>query len=166
MASINKVILVGNLGRDPETRYSSDGTNAVTVLNLATTRRYRNQAGETVSETEWHRVTLFSRLAEIAKDYARKGSLIYVEGRLRTRRYTGKDGIERFATEIIGETLQLLDRRSGEQHDVDDGFESAPRARQAAPTAAPAAAPAARPAAPAPAAAGTSIDTLDEDVPF
>ncbi len=132
MASINKVILIGNLGRDPEVRYSADGANSVTVLNLATTRRYRNQAGETINETEWHRVTLFSRLAEIAKEYARKGSLIYVEGRLRTRRYTGKDGIERFTTEIIGETLQLLDRRSSEQHDVDDGFESAPRARQSA----------------------------------
>lgn len=166
MASINKVILVGNLGRDPEVRYSADGANSVTVLNLATTRRYRNQAGETINETEWHRVTLFSRLAEIAKEYARKGSLIYVEGRLRTRRYTGKDGIERFTTEIIGETLQLLDRRSSEQHDVDDGFESAPRARQSAP-ATPASAPAARPTAtPAPAAAGASIDTVDEDVPF
>ncbi len=157
MASINKVLLIGNLGRDPETRYSSDGKTAITVLNMATTRRYRNTDGQTVSETEWHRVTLFSRLAEIAKDYLRKGSAVYIEGRLRTRRYTGKDGIERFATEIVAEQMQMLDRRSNEQHDVDDGFESAPRSRPAehshsAPSAAPA--------------SSGGIDSLDEDVPF
>lgn len=162
MASINKVIIVGNLGRDPETRYSADGGSAVTTLNVATTRRYRNAENQTVSDTEWHRIVLFSRLAEIAKDYLHKGSLVYIEGRLKTRRYTGKDGIERYATEIIGEQMQLLDRRQADQQGMDDGFESAPRpaARPAS-----AAAPAARPAV-QPAAAAAPIDQLDEDVPF
>ncbi len=162
MASINKVIIVGNLGRDPETRYSADGGSAVTTLNVATTRRYRNAENQTVSDTEWHRIVLFSRLAEIAKDYLHKGSLVYIEGRLKTRRYTGKDGIERYATEIIGEQMQLLDRRQADQQGMDDGFESAPR-----PAARPvsAAAPAARPAV-QPAAAAAPIDQLDEDVPF
>ncbi|MDY3116215.1 MAG: single-stranded DNA-binding protein [Sutterella sp.] len=162
MASINKVILVGNLGRDPETRYTADGSTAITALNLATTRRYRDSSGQTVSETEWHRVTLFSRLAEVAKDYARKGSLIYVEGRLRTRRYTDKDGIERYVTEIIGEQLQLLDRRNSDQQNVDDGFESAPRPQPR--TAAPAAPASHSTPAAAPSAGG--IDALEEDVPF
>ena len=111
MASINKVILIGNLGRDPETRYTTDGGTAITTLNIATTRRYRNAEGQTVSETEWHRVVLFSRLAEIAKEYLHKGSQCYIEGRLRTRKYQAKDGTDRYATEIIGETMQLLDRR-------------------------------------------------------
>lgn len=161
MASINKVILVGNLGRDPETRYSSDGNTAITSLNLATTRRYRSASGEQISETEWHRITLFARLAEIAKEYLRKGSLVYIEGRLRTRRYTGKDGIERFMTEVIAEQLQLLDRRSTEQHDIDDGFESTPRPAR------PASTPHHEPT-PAPAAAipSQTIDDLEEDVPF
>ncbi len=157
MASINKVLLVGNLGRDPETRYSTDGKTAITAMSLATTRRYRNPEGETVTETEWHRVTLFSRLAEIAKEYLRKGSLVYIEGRLRTRRYTGKDGIERFTTEIIAEQMQMLDRRSSDQHDVDDGFESTPRARQSE---------SAAPQNSAPAMPAGGIDSLDEDVPF
>ena len=108
MASINKVILIGNLGRDPETRYTTDGGTAITTLNIATTRRYRNAEGQTVSETEWHRVVLFSRLAEIAKEYLHKGSQCYIEGRLRTRKYQAKDGTDRYATEIIGETMQLL----------------------------------------------------------
>ena len=82
MASINKVIIVGNLGRDPETRYSADGGTAMTTLNIATTRRYRNAEQQTVSETEWHRIVLFGRLAEIAKEYLRKGSQAYGEGRL------------------------------------------------------------------------------------
>ena len=95
MASINKAIIVGNLGRDPETRYTADGGTAITSLSVATTRRYRNADGQTVSETEWHRIVLFSRLAEIAKDYLRKGSLVYIEGRIRTRRYQAKDGTDR-----------------------------------------------------------------------
>ncbi|MDY4162594.1 MAG: single-stranded DNA-binding protein [Sutterella sp.] len=160
MASINKAIIVGNLGRDPETRYTADGGTAITSLSVATTRRYRNADGQTVSETEWHRIVLFSRLAEIAKDYLRKGSLVYIEGRIRTRRYQAKDGTDRYATEIIGETLQLLDRRQSDQQGMDDGFESAPR-----PAVRPNPAPVQQPAV-QPAATAAPIDQLDEDVPF
>ena len=161
MASINKAIIVGNLGRDPETRYTADGGTAITMLSVATTRRYRNAEGQTVSETEWHRIVLFSRLAEIAKDYLRKGSLVYVEGRIRTRRYQAKDGTDRYTTEIVGETLQLLDRRQSDQQGMDDGFESAPR-----PAARPTTAPAPQPAAAPSAATSAPIDQLEEDVPF
>lgn len=161
MASINKAIIVGNLGRDPETRYTADGGTAITMLSVATTRRYRNAEGQTVSETEWHRIVLFSRLAEIAKDYLRKGSLVYVEGRIRTRRYQAKDGTDRYTTEIVGETLQLLDRRQSDQQGMDDGFESAPR-----PAARPTPAPAPQPAATPSAATSAPIDQLEEDVPF
>ena len=160
MASINKAIIVGNLGRDPETRYTADGGTAITSLSVATTRRYRNADGQTVSETEWHRIVLFSRLAEIAKDYLRKGSLVYIDGRIRTRRYQAKDGTDRYATEIIGETLQLLDRRQSDQQGMDDGFESAPR-----PAVRPNPAPVQQPAV-QPAATAAPIDQLDEDVPF
>ena len=161
MASINKAIIVGNLGRDPETRYTADGGTAITMLSVATTRRYRNAEGQTVSETEWHRIVLFSRLAEIAKDYLRKGSLVYVEGRIRTRRYQAKDGTDRYTTEIVGEMLQLLDRRQSDQQGMDDGFESAPR-----PAARPTPAPAPQPAAAPSAATSAPIDQLEEDVPF
>ena len=160
MASINKAIIVGNLGRDPETRYTAYGGTAITSLSVATTRRYRNADGQTVNETEWHRIVLFSRLAEIAKDYLRKGSLVYIEGRIRTRRYQAKDGTDRYATEIIGETLQLLDRRQSDQQGMDDGFESAPR-----PAVRPNPAPVQQPAV-QPAATAAPIDQLDEDVPF
>ena len=115
MASINKVILIGNLGRDPETRYTTDGGTAITTLNIATTRRYRNAEGQTVSETEWHRVVLFSRLAEIAKEYLHKGSQCYIEGRLRTRKYEDKQGGERWVTEIIAEQLQLLRQKDSDE---------------------------------------------------
>lgn len=161
MASINKAIIVGNLGRDPETRYTADGGTAITMLSVATTRRYRNAEGQTVSETEWHRIVLFSRLAEIAKDYLRKGSLVYVEGRIRTRKYQAKDGTDRYTTEIVGETLQLLDRRQSDQQGMDDGFESAPR-----PAVRPTPAPAPQPAAAPSAATSAPIDQLEEDVPF
>ncbi len=160
MASINKVILVGNLGRDPETREIGDNS-VLTSMSLATTRRYKNRDGENVDETEWHRIVFFGRTAEIARDFLKKGSQAYVEGRLRTRRYQDKDGIERYVTEIVGETLQLLDRRNADQQSVSDGFTSAPRARTQ-----PASRPQApqQPAAPAPAAQG--IDGIEEDIPF
>ena len=168
MASINKVILIGNLGRDPETRYTTDGGTAITTLNIATTRRYRNAEGQTVSETEWHRVVLFSRLAEIAKEYLHKGSQCYIEGRLRTRKWTDQNGNDRWTTEVVCENMQLLGGRDGSGQGgpsggyvpAGDGFESAPR--PAAPRS-PAAAP--QPQA-SPAAASAPIDSLDEDVPF
>ncbi len=157
MASVNKVILVGNLGRDPEkVEFGSNG-GVLCNLSLATSRRYNDRNGQQVEETEWHRVVLFGRTAEIAVQYLRKGSQAYIEGRIRTRKYTDKEGIERYSTEIVGETLQLLDRRGDDRQNIDDGFTSAPRTRPQPQ----------RQAAPAPAqSAPDSIDTLEEDVPF
>ena len=110
MASINKVIIVGNLGRDPELKEYSNGL--IANLSIATTRRYNGKDGQPVSETEWHRVVFFGRTAEICRDYLANGSCVYVEGRLRTRKYQAQDGSDRSMTEILGETLQLLDRRN------------------------------------------------------
>lgn len=109
MGSVNKVILVGNLGAEPDVRYLQDNRPVVT-LSIATTRSYKNQAGQRVDETEWHRVVFFARLAEICGQYLHKGSQIYVEGRLRTRKYE-KDGITRYATEIMGESMTMLSSR-------------------------------------------------------
>jgi single-strand DNA-binding protein len=112
MASVNKVILLGNLGRDPETRYSPDGA-AITNVSIATTRRYKDSSGQQQEETEWHRVVFFARLAEIAGEYLRKGRPVYVEGRLRTRKWTDKEGVEKYTTEVVAENMQLLGSRDG-----------------------------------------------------
>jgi single-strand DNA-binding protein len=113
MASVNKVILVGNLGRDPEVRYMPDG-NALCNLNLATTYAWKDKAsGDKKEETEWHRVTLRNRLAEVAGEYLKKGSPVYIEGRLRTRKWTDKENIERYTTEIVADSMQLLGSRGG-----------------------------------------------------
>nr|WP_257790046.1 single-stranded DNA-binding protein [Alcaligenes faecalis] len=119
MASVNKVILVGNLGRDPEVRYSAEGS-AICNISIATTSQWKDRtSGEKREETEWHRVVFYNRLAEIAGEYLRKGRPVYVEGRLRTRKWTGQDGQERFTTEIIAEQMQMLDgtlhRQTGNQ---------------------------------------------------
>ena len=101
MASVNKVILIGNLGRDPEVRYTPSGS-AVCNVGIATTRNWKNKdSGERQEETEWHRVVFFDRLAEIAGEYLKKGRPVYVEGRLRTRKWTDKDGVEKYSTEIV-----------------------------------------------------------------
>ncbi|MCZ4053202.1 single-stranded DNA-binding protein [Oxalobacter sp. OxGP1] len=108
MASINKVILIGHLGRDPENRYLPSGEQ-VTSIAIATTDRWRDKAtGDMKEQTEWHRISFFGKLAEIAGQYLKKGSQVYVEGRIRTRKYTDREGIERYATEIIGDTMQML----------------------------------------------------------
>ena len=108
MASINKVILVGNLGRDPEVRYTPDN-NAITNISIATTDRYKDKAtGEQKEITEWHRVVFFNRLGEIAAEYLKKGSQVYIEGKLRTRKWTDKDGAEKYSTEIIANQLLML----------------------------------------------------------
>ena len=108
MASVNKVILIGNLGRDPEVRYTPSGS-AVCNLNLATTRNWKNrESGERQEETEWHRVVLYDRQAEIAGEYLKKGRQVYIEGSLRTDKYTDKDGVERFSTDIIAAEMQML----------------------------------------------------------
>lgn len=111
MASVNKVILVGNLGRDPETRYTADGS-AVTNISVATTSTWKDKtSGEKREETEWHRVTFFGRLAEIAGEYLRKGAPVYIEGRLKTRKWQDKEGQTRYSTDIIAEQLQMLGSR-------------------------------------------------------
>lgn len=107
MASVNKVILLGNLGRDPETRYTTDGS-AVTNLNIATSEQWKDKSGEKQERTEWHRVVLFGRTAEIAGEYLKKGRSVYIEGRLQTRKYTDKDGVEKYSTEIVADRMQLI----------------------------------------------------------
>ena len=107
MASVNKVILLGNLGRDPETRYTTGG-DAVTNLSIATSEQWKDKNGEKQERTEWHRVVLFGRQAEIAGEYLKKGRSVYVEGRLQTRKYTDKDGVEKYSTEIVGDRMQLI----------------------------------------------------------
>ena len=110
---INKVILIGNLGQDPETRYMPSG-GAVTNITLATSESWKDkQTGEQKENTEWHRVVFFNRLAEIAAEYLRKGSKAYVEGRLQTRKWQGKDGQDRYTTEIVASEMQMLDSRGG-----------------------------------------------------
>ena len=116
MASVNKVILVGNLGRDPEIRYLPSG-EPVANITIATSSKYKGKTGEMVEETEWHRVTFFGKLAEIVGQYLKKGRSVYVEGRIKTRKYTDKDGVEKYATSIKGDKMQLLGGRpaDGEQ---------------------------------------------------
>lgn len=113
MASVNKVILIGHLGKDPEIRYTNNGT-AVASFSIATTRRYKDSNDETKEETEWHRITTWSRLAEIASEYLHKGSLVYVEGRLTTRKWQDKEGQDRYTTEIVAESMQFLDKKPSE----------------------------------------------------
>lgn len=148
MASLNKVQLIGNCGRDPEVRYTPSGS-AICNVAVATSRKWKDKtSGEKQEETEWHRVVFFDRLAEIAGEYVKKGKPLYVEGRLKTRKWTDKDGVERYTTEIMADSLQLLGGREGE-----------------APAAAPARAPASKPAASKPA-TGTGFDDMDDDFPF
>ena len=110
---VNKVIIVGNLGNDPETRYMPSGT-AVTNLSVATSRSWKDrQSGEQKEHTEWHKVAMFDRLAEIAAEYLRKGSQVYIEGRLQTRKWQDKDGNDRWTTEIVANEMQMLGGRAG-----------------------------------------------------
>jgi single-strand DNA-binding protein len=126
MASVNKVILLGNLGRDPETRYTTGG-DAVTNLNIATSEQWKDKSGEKQERTEWHRVVLFGRQAEIAGEYLKKGRSVYIEGRLQTRKYTDKDGVEKYSTEIVADRMQLIGGgREGGGGDADFGGGSAP----------------------------------------
>jgi single-strand DNA-binding protein len=157
MASVNKVIIVGNLGRDPELRYLPSG-DAVANIAVATSFKSKDKnTGEQKELTEWHRIAFFGRLAEIVGQYLKKGSSVYVEGRLQTRKYTDKDGIERYATDIVAENMQMLGGRAG--GDDVGGYEPAERP---APRQAPAA-PAARPQAQRPA---PNFSDMDDDIPF
>ena len=154
MASVNKVILVGNLGRDPEVRYMPSG-DAVANIALATSSKYKNKAGELVEETEWHRVSFFGRQAEVVGEFLKKGRSVYIEGRLKTRKYTDKDGVEKFATDIVASEMQMLGSREAGGGDQGEGSQPARR---------PAAAPR---AAAAPKAAGASgFDDMDDDISF
>ena len=166
MASVNKVSLVGNLGRDPEIRYLPSGEQVANVT-IATSSKYKNKTGEMVEETEWHRVTFFGKLAEIVGQYLKKGRSVYVEGRIKTRKYTDKDGVEKYATDIIANEMQMLGSRegAGEPSGEEGGYDNAARRPAAAPrVAAPAAAPAPRQA-PAPRPA-SGFDDMDDDIPF
>ncbi len=144
---VNEVILVGNLGQDPETRYMPSGS-AVTNLRIATAESWKDkQSGERQEKTEWHSVAMFGRLAEIAAEYLRKGSQVYIEGRLQTRKWQDKQGADRWTTEIVANAMQMLGGRSGGSASM-----SEPPARSSAPASAPAPAPAA--------------DDFDDDIPF
>jgi single-strand DNA-binding protein len=112
MASVNKVILIGNLGADPETRYLPSG-DAVTNIRVATTEKWRDKGGEQQEHTEWHRIAFFGKLAEIAGEYLKKGSPVYVEGRIRTRKWQDKEGQDKYSTEIVADRMQLLGSRGG-----------------------------------------------------
>ena len=134
MPSLNKVFLIGNVGRDPEVRYLDQGTaqagqsTKVATFTLATTDRYRDRAGELRENTEWHNLVLWRQLADLAERYIRKGSQIYVEGHIRTRSYTDQQGLKKFMTEIIADNVQLLGRRDGEG--PQDGYAPAAPASQ------------------------------------
>ena len=155
MASVNKVILVGNLGRDPETRYMPDGA-ALTNVSIATSYQWTDKAsGEKKEETEWHRVAFRGRLAEIAGEYLKKGSQVYVEGRLRTRKWQDKEGQDRYTTEIMADAMQMLGGRTGGGMGTESRAE--PRAGAAAP---------AERGGGAPAPAGRSTEEFDDDIPF
>jgi single-strand DNA-binding protein len=117
--SVNKVILVGNVGKDPETRYLEGGT-AVCSFPLATSETYRNRDGDRVTNTEWHNIVLWRGLAEVAEKYVRKGSQLYIEGRIRTRSWDDRDGNKRYTTEIVGDNMQMLGKRSDEAGTPDD----------------------------------------------
>ena len=112
MASVNKVILIGNLGKDPETRYLPSG-DAVANFSIATTEKFKDKSGSMQEHTEWHRISFFGRQAEIAGEYLKKGSPVYIEGRIRTRKWQDKEGQERYTTEIVGDRMQILGGRGG-----------------------------------------------------
>lgn len=159
MASVNKVILVGNLGRDPEVRYGPDGSGAICNVSIATTSSWKDKTtGERREETEWHRVVFYNRLAEVVGEYMKKGRPMYIEGRLKTRKWQNKEGVDQYTTEVVADQMQMLGGRDGGDGGSmgGGGGESAPR---------PARAPQAqRPAAPA--ASGANLTDMDDDIPF
>ena len=150
MASVNKVMIIGNLGRDPEVRYMPDG-GAIANISVATTDSWKDKSGEKQERTEWHRVAFFGKLAEIAGEYLKKGSQVYVEGSLRTRKWQDKEGKERYTTEIVADRMQMLGSRAG-------GSES--MAREEAPPKESAG------AAKSGGKGGGGIEDLEDDIPF
>ena len=165
MASINKVILIGNLGRDPEVRYTPSGS-AVCNVTIATSRNWKSKdTGDKVEETEWHRVVFYDRLAEIAGEYLKKGRSVYVEGRLKTRKWQDKDGKDNYTTEVVAENMQMLGGREGMGGADSEGGGAYSRGAEGG-----GGRPAAqRPAASKPAApqkSSTGFDDMDDDIPF
>jgi single-strand DNA-binding protein len=163
MASVNKVILIGNLGKDPETRYLPDG-GAVTGVSIATTEKWKDKNGEKQERVDWHRVVFFGKLAEIAGEYLKKGSSCYVEGRLQTRKYQDKQGADKYITEVVGDRMQMLGSRQGgerserrdaapqgegERNDHRDAKEGRPPAGNTGGTP-----------------AGSKFDDFEDDIPF
>jgi single-strand DNA-binding protein len=167
MASVNKVILIGNLGKDPEVRYAPSGS-AIANITLATSRSWKDKtSGERQEETEWHRVVFFDRMAEVAGEYLKKGKSVYIEGRLKTRKWTDKEGVEKYTTEVMADKMEMLGSREGGGMGEEGGGGGssmgggAPARREApARSAAPAAAPR------APAKSSTGFDDMDDDIPF
>jgi single-strand DNA-binding protein len=174
MASVNKVILVGNLGRDPEVRYSPEG-GAICNLSVATTSQWKDKAsGERREETEWHRVVMYNRLAEIAGEYLKKGRSVYIEGRLKTRKWQDKDtGADRYSTEVVADQMQMLGGREGGEgggysSGGGGGYEDAPQQRaprQQAQRPAPQK-PAAQPAGGGGGGGAANLTDMDDDIPF
>ena len=163
MASVNKVILVGNLGRDPEMRYMPNG-EAVCNFSIATTDNWKDKNGQKQERTEWHNIVIYRKLAEIAGEYLKKGRPVYIEGRLQTRKWE-KDGVTRYTTEIIADQMQMLGSREGcgntyEVMDEDQSMPSSPSQGSSNQSSAPRQAPAAKPA------GGSSFDDFEDDIPF
>jgi single-strand DNA-binding protein len=159
MASVNKVIIVGNLGRDPEVRYSPDG-GAICNVSVATPSSWKDKAtGERREETEWHRVVFYNRLAEVVGEYMKKGRPMYIEGRLKTRKWQNKEGVDQYTTEVVADQMQMLGGRDG-----GDGGSMGGGGGESAPRPAARAAQAQRPAAPA--ASGANLTDMDDDIPF
>ena len=154
MASVNKAILIGNLGKDPEVRYMPSG-EAIANITLATTDTWKDKSGEKQERTEWHRVSFFGRQAEVVGEYLKKGSQIYVEGRIQTRKWQDKEGQDRYTTEIVADRMQMLGGKSSGGGSFEGG-ENRPAASSGG---------AAAPAKAAPAAKG-SFDNFDDDIPF
>jgi single-strand DNA-binding protein len=152
MASVNKVILIGNLGADPETRYLPSG-DAVTNIRIATTENWKDKSGDKQEHTEWHRISFFGRLAEIAGEYLKKGSPVYIEGRIRTRKWQDKEGQDKYSTEIVADRMQLLGGRGGGGEG--GGMREAPAG---AGSGGASKAPAKK--------SGGSFDDMDDDIPF
>ncbi|MFP4131686.1 MAG: single-stranded DNA-binding protein [Thiohalospira sp.] len=158
---VNKVILVGNLGADPEIRYTQNGS-AVANLRLATSEQWRDkQTGENQERTEWHRVVMFGRLGEIAGEYLKKGSKVYIEGKLQTRKWQAQDGSDRYSTEVVANEMQMLDSRGGGGGDFGGqqggGFQGGQGQQQGG---------GAPQGQPAPQGGGGAFDDMDDDIPF
>jgi single-strand DNA-binding protein len=164
MASVNKVILVGNLGRDPEVRYMPSG-DALASFSIATTDTWRDKSGQRQERTEWHRISMFGKQAEVAGQYLKKGSSVYIEGRLQTRKWTDKEGQERQTTEVVADRMQMLGGRTGggnafEVMDDGDDMSAAPSRPQ--PAREQSGSGGARPAT----GGGSGFDDFDDDIPF